>query len=234
MIGKKIRDILSNITIVYVEDDENIRSYIYEFFKRFNVNIHITSNAEDGIELYKEYNPDILIVDINLPNMSGIEMISKIRKKDELTRVIITTAYTNEEFTLQAIELHITRYLVKPVTSKNLLPALEKAIDEINKFSDKYLNVDLGEEYYYNTKNEQLYKEGELIELRKKEMDLLKFFVANENKTVTYEMLENRIWEDSVMTQDAIRGQIRNLRKKTHPKIVKNISGVGYKIFGEN
>lgn len=234
MIDRSIKTVLSNLKIIYVEDDDAIRNYICEFFKRFHTEIYCTSSAEEGLDLYKEHNPDIVITDINLPGISGIEMITQIRNSDKFTRAIVTTAYTNPEFTLQAIELSITRYLVKPLTSNNLLPAIQKAVEELNNISNHYLNISLGKGFSFNIKSDQLFQYDNEIELRKKELDLLKYFILNENQTVTYSMLENNIWEDQIMTNDAVRGQIRNLRKKIYPEIVKNISGVGYKItFGE-
>lgn len=231
MVEEKFKNSIAQTKILYIEDDNYIREYINEFLKRFNSNIYLASNAEDGLEIYKKHKPDIMIVDINLPNMSGIELISQIRKNDNFTRIIISTAYTNKEFTLQAIELNITRYLVKPITSKDLIAALQKALDELYKNSTDYSTIDLGEEFFFDIIKEELYKKDEHISLRKKELELLKFFISNRNKSITYRMLEAQVWEDSVMTLDAIRSQIRNIRKKTHSKIVKNISGVGYKLF---
>ena len=231
MNDEEFKSAINKTTILYIEDDAQIREYIYEFLKRYNSNTHVASNAEDALELYETIKPDIIIADINLPKMSGIELVTKIRENDNFTRIIISTAYTNKEFTLQAIELNLTRYLVKPITSKDLLGALKKALKELIESSSTYLNIDLGESFTFNTIKEQLYKNEEIITLRKKELELLKFFISKNNQTITYDMLENEIWDSSIMTLDAIRSQIKNLRKKTHPKIVTNVSGIGYKIY---
>lgn len=231
IVDKEFKNALSKTTILYIEDDEHIREYIYEFLERYNSNIHVASNAEDGLRLYEAIKPDIILADINLPKMSGIELVTKIRKKDNFTRVIISTAYTNKEFTLQAIELNITRYLVKPITSKDLIAALEKALKELHESSSKYFSIDLGEGFSFNIIKEQLYKDGKIVDLRRKELELLKFFVTKDSQTITYDMLENEIWDKSVMTLDAIRSQIKNIRKKTYSKIVSNVSGIGYKIY---
>ena len=230
MIKSDLKQILSSLSIIYIEDDNNIRENFCEFFERFAVNIFCTCNAEDALELYKMKKPDILIVDINLPNMSGIELVSQIRKKDRLTRFIITTAYTNPEFTLQAIELDITRYIVKPMTSHTLLPALKKAVIELQKIKDSYTDIDLGEGFIFNLKKEQLFQNSVVINLRKKELLLLKILLENKNIVVTYEMLERELWNNSPMTENALRGQVRNLRRKTHRNIIKNINGIGYQI----
>lgn len=222
---------ISNLTIIYIEDDINIRSYICEFLKRYCKNIYEASSAEEGLELYEKYKPEILLVDINLPKMSGIELITHIRKFDRKTRIIISTAYTNKEFTIQAIELYLTRYLVKPITSQDLVDAIKKAVSELEEISSEFFNVDLGEGYYFDNQKKILMKESSEIALRKKEMQILEFFINKAEQIISYETLQNEIWEDEVMTENSIRSQIRNIRQKTHSKIFSNVSGVGYKLY---
>jgi len=229
----ELKSILEKLHIVYIEDDDAISQYILEFLKRYTPTIFAASNGEDGYELYLKHSPDIMIVDINLPKMSGMELITKIRNNDQQTRIIISTAYTNKEFTLEAIELNLTRYLVKPITKDDLLGALEKSIKQLDTFSLDYYTIDLGYKYSFNTKKNQLFYENNPIELRKKEFVLLKFFIKNQNTTITYTMLENEIWQDNFMTLDAIRSQIKNIRKKTHPLLFKNISGIGYRLYSK-
>lgn len=228
---KELMQSMSSLSIIYIEDDENIRSYIEEFLKRYCKSIYVASNAEDGYELYKKYKSGILLVDINLPKMSGIELITKIRQNDKQTRIIISTAYTNKEFTLQAIELNLTRYLVKPITSKDLIEAIRKAVNEIYEDTkDTYL-IDLGENFSFDTRKKILFDGQKPIILRKKEKQILEFFIEKEEEIISYESLQNQIWEDTLMTENSIRSQIRNIRQKTHGKIFTNISGVGYKLY---
>ena len=227
----KNKEFLSNCTIIYIEDDDIIRQYISEFLGRYCKNLFTVQNAEAGLDLYNSKKPDIMIIDINLPGMSGLELITLIRKNDEKTRVLVTTAYTNKEFTIAAIELSLTRYLVKPVTSSDLKDALKKAITEFNKVSNKISNIDLGDGFIYNLEDNFIIKGDSKIILRHKEKQLLDFFIENENKIVSYESLENKIWSDEIMTQNAIRSQIKNIRSKTHQKILINISKIGYKLY---
>lgn len=221
-------------TVLYVEDDVEIRRYMTEFLKRYCRDVYEADNANVGLELYKKHHPDILLLDINLPGMSGMELASLVREADTLTRIIMSTAYTNKEFMLKAIELDLTRYLVKPVTGDDLFGAFEKCLNELGRLAPKYSEIDLGEGFVYNKKLKSLSKENELITLRKKETDLLEFFIDHPNEVVSYELLETALWSDTVMTSDAIRSQIKNLRKKTHPEILKNISGIGYKLHNKN
>ena len=217
-------------SILYVEDDLEVRGHIVEFLQRYFKKVYACSSSEEGLTLYHNVQPDILLLDINLGGMSGIELASIIRQQDEKVRILISTAYTNKEFMLQAIELSLSRYLVKPVTSEELVKALEKCYDELE---DEAV-VELGEGYVYNRNLAVVLKENEQIVLRHKEVELLEYFLRHEGYTLRYEQLEEGVWANEVMTRDAIRSQIRNLRKKLTVGVIKNVSGLGYKFQREN
>ncbi len=221
---------IKNLTILYVEDDENIQMHIAEFLKRYTSRLYLANNAEDGLKLYEKIKPDILLLDINLPGMSGIDLAKIVRKNDLKTRIIISTAYTDKEFLLTAVELTLTRYLVKPVTSIELVNALSKAALEYNNDENTQL-IDLGKGYFYNKASKLVLLEKKEIHLRRKEMQLLEFFIANKEQTLSYDVLEYEVWQERQMSKDAIRAQIRNIRKKTHSDIIENISAIGYRLY---
>lgn len=227
---KKFAKKMELSTLLYIEDDEQLRKHFTEFLSRYSQNVYACEDAQAGMALYEEIKPDIILLDINLPGMNGIEFAKKIRQKEKFTRIIIFTAYTDKEFLLEAIELELTRYLVKPVTSQELFDALEKSLLELEEFNEKYMQVTLKEGFVYSVKSKTLLKDGQEIILRKKELDMLKFFIANEGKTISYETLEHVVWKSEVMSRDAIRSQIKNLRRKTYATIIENISGVGYRL----
>lgn len=231
---KRFLRTLKQCSILYVEDDREIRSYISEYLGRFCKRVYEAENAETAEELYERNRPEIVLLDINLPgNKSGIELCESIRKNDKKTRIIMSTAYTDREFLLKVVELGLTRYLVKPMTSDDLFGALQKALDELESVDAFFGEVDLGEGFFYHPKTKRLRRGEETIPLRKKELELLEYFVSHPDETLSYERLERCIWGAGTMTPDAIRSQIRNLRKKTHPAILENISGVGYRLFGK-
>jgi DNA-binding response OmpR family regulator len=222
------------MTLLYIEDDSEIQNYLAKFLERYTPNLHLAQSAEEGKKLYEKFNPDIILLDINLPGKSGIDFARELREDDKNTRIVISTAYTDKDFLLTAIELELTRYLIKPVTSIDLMEALSKAADEYlpTKLS---VHIDLGEGFTYHRIRKVLIKEDKVVTLRRKEMQLLDFFIAHLDRTLSYEELQYKVWTDSPMTKDAIRAQIRNLRKKSHPLLIKNITAIGYKLYdGEN
>lgn len=221
---------MKNLTLLYIEDDPDIQKCLGEFLERYTSNLHLAQSAEEGMLLYEKIDPDIILLDINLPGKSGIDFARELRKDDHDTRIIISTAYTDKAFLLTAVELELTRYLVKPVTSMELMEALSKAADEYEGVK-VFQEVDLGEGFSYDLERKVLLKEGKAVTLRRKEMQLLEFFITNAHSTLSYEALQYEIWPDSFMSKDAVRAQIRNLRKKSHPQIIKNISAIGYRLY---
>ena len=226
LFASKIKD----MTLLYIEDDSEIQNYLAEFLERYTPNLHLAQSAEEGKELYEKIKPNIILLDINLPGKSGIDFARELRTHDKNTRIVISTAYTDKDFLLTAIELELTRYLVKPVTSIDLMEALSKAADEFSPTASS-INIDLGEGFTYHTVRKVLLQADEVVTLRRKEMQLLDFFIAHSDRTLSYEELQYKVWTDSPMTKDAIRAQIRNLRKKTHPLLIRNITAIGYKLY---
>lgn len=216
---------MQNYSILYVEDNNEVRHYIASFLERYCKVLYACNSAELGLELYEKHQPDILLLDINLGGMSGVELASIVRKTDTKTRILISTAYTNKDFMLQAIELGLTRYLVKPMTNDDLVAALEKCWIELEKSN----SIELGESYVYNRNLAQIIHEKTYTTLRHKEVELLELFIAHEGEVLRYDFLEQSVWEDEPMSRDAIRSQIRNLRKKLKIDVLENISGLGYK-----
>ncbi|BDY12732.1 response regulator transcription factor [Hydrogenimonas cancrithermarum] len=222
---------MKRCTVLYVEDDHELRAYISEFLRRFCKDIYEAENAENAYDLYLRKHPEIILLDINLPGMSGIDFCETIRRKDARTRIIMSTAYTDKDFLLKVVELGLTRYLVKPMTSEELFGAFDKALQELEAIDNRFGAVDLGEGFFYQSKAKCLYKGDETIPLRKKEIQLLDFFIDHQEEVVSYELLEQAVWPDGAMTPNAIRSQIRNLRRKTHDGILENISGIGYRLY---
>ncbi len=222
--------IMKDLSILYIEDDSKVQEYIAEFLGRYTPHLYLAGSAEEGWKLYQEKKPDIMLLDINLPGKSGIEFAREIRQTDKDTRIIISTAYTDKAFLLRAVELGLTRYLVKPITGKELIDAFGKAANEFME-SQKSILVDLGEGYSYDRQRRILLFHETEIPLRRKEMELLEFFVKNRGQTLSYEILQYEIWDDAPMSKDAIRAQIRNIRKKSHRDIIQNINAVGYRLY---
>lgn len=163
-----------------------------------------------------------------MPKLNGLEFVEKIREKDASVQIIITTAYSHKEYLLRAIELKLIKYLIKPIQQKELDNALEISIENIHKNITNIIT--LGADTIFDSYNKTLVHKNEIIKLRTKELDLLSLLVQYNTRYVTYQEIEHRVWEQSVMTKDALKTVIKNLKAKLPLNCISNLSGTGYKI----
>jgi len=119
--------------ILFVEDEKAIRDNYIQYLKIFFSEVYEAEDGDKAYQIYNEKKPDIIILDINIPKLNGLDLLKKIRENDYITKVIMLTAHTDKKFLLDASSLQLTRYLVKPVSRKNLKEALEHSIEELQK-----------------------------------------------------------------------------------------------------
>jgi len=119
----------SNISILYVEDEPNIREMLAKFLTRFCSQIYTAADGKEALKLYEEYAPDIVISDIRMPVMNGLEMAKEIKKLNPKQLIMFISAHSESDFLFDAIELHIDAYLTKPVD----LSLLADEIDKLKK-----------------------------------------------------------------------------------------------------
>lgn len=215
-----------NLTLLYVEDDEIIRQNAVEYLSKYFKEVYQAKDGMDGLACYEAYHPDIIISDIKMPHLSGLEMASKIRKKDKTIPIIISTAYTDTHFMLQAIELQLIKYIIKPINSKKLREALNLLLEHLN------INniVTIADETHYDTLNKSLLLNQTMVKLTKKELALLDLLAKNHHRVVNYEEIESHLWYDDYMSMDALRALVRTLKKKLQGNYIENVSGFGYRL----
>lgn len=214
---------LKDIPILCVEDEDGIRKTIVDTLKYYFNEVYEASDGEEGFEIYQEYKPKIIISDIQMKNCDGIEFVKKIRKNDNLTTIIMLTAYSNEEYLMELINLNINHFILKPLNLKKLNEALIKYLNKTSqpiKLAQNLL-LDLN-------KRELLYKNEEPIILRKREKEFLELLYNKKGSIISYEMIEQELWLDKEMTIHALKSFMKELRAKLPINIIKNIPQEGY------
>ncbi len=126
-------ELLEDISILYVEDEQSIREGYGRALRRIANHIYTAENGKEGLELYTKYKPDIVISDIKMPIMNGIEMLKAIKEIDEDCQVVFTTAHNDSSYLLEALELEVNGYLQKPVSKDLLKSKIQKISDTIIK-----------------------------------------------------------------------------------------------------
>ena len=223
--------ILKNLNILYIEDEKNIRLNIKKTLELFCENVFDAENILNAKEILTKQRIDIIISDINLPDMSGIDFVKEIRIKDKTIPIILLSAYTDKEFLLEATKLKLVDYLTKPINFKDLNNALQKCVEEILDNS-RYI-ITFKNNIQYNVSHNCLIdnNEKEEIRLTNKELDLLNFLIKNNNRVCSAEELKSAIWDDYLeATDSALKNLLNKVRKKIGKESIINISGVGYKL----
>ncbi|MFA6741715.1 MAG: response regulator [Arcobacteraceae bacterium] len=223
MMNEELLKELKNISILCVEDEDGIRQTIVSTLKYYFKEVYEASDGNEGFELYEYYKPKIVLTDIQMKNCNGLEFVKKIRKTDNETMVIMLTAYSNEEYLMELINLNINHFILKPLNSKKLNDALEKYLQKAVKpiLLCENLILDL-------QKRELIYKNEQIIHLRKREKDFLQLLYNKNGAILKYEEIEFELWNDKEMTSHALKSFIKELRHKIPVNIIKNIPQEGY------
>lgn len=224
---KELLEKLKSLTVLYAEDEVGIRENIADSLGYYVKEVFQASNGAEALEVYEDKNPDIILSDIHMPVLNGIEFVKKVRETNRTIPIVMITAHTDKKYLLEAVELHMEKYIIKPVELEALFEVLEKCVSllEINK--KVFLKVD--EDYSFDYDKKELKYKDEVIFLNKKEMMFFEVLISNQNRITTYEELQDKVWQDDVMTDSALRSLVRNLRKKLPTDIIYNLSGTGYR-----
>lgn len=226
---KKSLDILKSFSILYLEDEKNIKENILQILKFMFKDVFEASNGKDGFEIFKNNKIDLILSDINMPLLSGIEFAKEIRKINKDVPIIFTTAHTDTKYLLEATKLKLIDYLVKPLNLDDLKKAFSIVANEYEEKNGVIITFNENIQYFMNKK--QLFKNGKIIGITPKEILLLEFLYKNRDRTVTKDEIKNSLWEDYYEATDtALKSLLNKLRNKIGKESVKNISGVGYQL----
>ena len=219
--------LLKNKSILFVEDDTIARNQITDILRMLFKRLHVAVNGEEALRIYEEESPDILLTDIKMPKRDGISLIRYIRKENYNLPIVLITSFTERDLLIDAANLSIDGYLVKPVDLKTLTSALTRASQRVRQ-SDGLIELDKG--LYYNSATKILYRNGQPIELGFKEHELLKLFLNHRNRTVTREEISQALWPLDPICGSAIKNIVMRLRKKLESDIIVSVRGIGYYI----
>ncbi|MDP3266761.1 MAG: response regulator [Sulfuricurvum sp.] len=218
------------LTVLFVESNTVLREKYSILMADNGFQVLKTDNMTTGCDLFRTHKVDILLVDLELPNNDGLEFIRCLRDKEIDAPAIIATANTDKTTLLDAINLEITRYLIKPFTNNVLLEALHLAVKKVlNGHFTTFTALHDG--FSYDPINKCVNTpDGTAIQLSKKESLLLELLIKNRKQIISYSDIEEIVWQDTMMSLDTLRTLVRGIRKKTYPNIISNHNGIGYKI----
>lgn len=215
---------LKELKVLLVEDEENLarllKGAIGDSFHSFIV----AKDGQEGKELFLKISPDIVITDIEMPRLSGLDMSKELKQINPDIPIIILSAFSEKEKLFSAIDVGVTKYFLKPFDPDELL-------DYISSISSKLGNktVKLNEGFIFNKTTSSLYKNDRFVPLTKNEVKFLCLLLNDKSDIIDDMAIKEKLWTGDV-SDERVRTFVRRFRAKTSKKLIKNVKGFGYKI----
>ncbi|QOY55559.1 response regulator transcription factor [Candidatus Sulfurimonas marisnigri] len=237
--SKELLVYTKDLSILFVEDIEDLRANTSEILKNFFKKVDTAINGEDALIKYKDYYNetsnyyDIILSDIQMPRLNGVELVANIYNINASQKVIILSAYDDSKYLLPLINLGIEQFIKKPIDYQNLLQALLSASKNLNKTknTNKNSNINLDSSFMFNKENSLLINHGTIIPLTKYEIIFLQILSQDVGKIYSNEAITSHYnsFNESLDTSN-IRKLVSKLRKKLPENCVESIYGIGYRL----
>mgnify|MGYP001103312767 FL=1 len=218
--------------ILVVEDEKPIRSFIVTNLKRNEFEVIEAEKGNDALRLVKLEKPDLVLLDIGLPDVDGFQVCKEISCGYPSISVIILTALGQDLNKVRGLELGADDYIIKPFNPLELVARIKAILRRANKQNQK--NTIRSGPFVVDLESQSIYKNDVLLEFTPREFCLMKVFINNINKAFTRDEILNIVWgEDFVGDPKTVDVHIRRLREKieddpSNPKYIETLWGRGY------
>jgi two-component system alkaline phosphatase synthesis response regulator PhoP len=219
------------VKILVVDDEEDILELLEYNLKKEGYEVKTAKNGKDAIEIAKVFIPSIILIDIMMPVMDGIETCKKLKEIDKLSKtfILFLTARTEEYSEIAAFESGADDYIPKPIKPKALLSRIN-ALVRREKKSDNTQSILNAGDLIINRNTYVVYQGDKEITLPRKEFELLYFLASNPNKVFNRDELLQKVWgSDVYVLSRTVDVHIRKVRERLGDKYITTIKGVGYK-----
>jgi two-component system alkaline phosphatase synthesis response regulator PhoP len=218
-------------TILVVDDEKDLLDLIEYNLKKEGFNVLKAENGEEGIERAKEFHPDLVLMDIMMPMMDGMEAVEKMRKDDELKSIpiIFLTARSDEKTEVEGLNKGGDDYITKPISTTKLISRIKAVLrrfdeteEEVNRLEVHDLTID---------KDRYIVQRGdEEFQLPRKEFELLYYLASRKGKVRDRQTLLNKVWGDNIYVVDrTVDVHVRKIREKLGDHYIETVKGVGYR-----
>jgi DNA-binding response OmpR family regulator len=231
-----------NKTVLIIDDEEDILRIIKTVLLKEGIeNVVTAATAKEGFAKFQTIEPDLVILDIMLPDGEGYDVCKQMRNTSNVP-ILFISAKTEEVDKLLGFAIGGDDYITKPFSPKEVAYRVKAQLRRADfKLSDDVTDSILkAGPFELNEQKAELLKDGEVIELKPKELGLMTYFLQNINKVISKERLYDTVWgEDYFGSDNTVMVHIRRLREKieadpSHPKFINTIKGLGYKFTVED
>lgn len=231
---------MNNLRVLLVEDETTLAMIIKDTLDAQGFEITIAADGEEGLKLFKESKPDVVVTDVMMPKIDGFEMVRRIRKTEEITPVLFLTARSSINDVVKGFELGANDYLKKPFGIQELIVRIKALAKRASIYQTINHSIDLNKEitigqYLLNTKTEKIIYDGISQELSHRETEILRMLAENKDAVVETKDILLQLWgDDSFFNTRSLQVFITKLRHKlskdNNIRII-NVRGVGYKLI---
>ncbi len=219
-------ELLKNLKILIVEDELKLSKLLKEAISDHFYSVTVANDGIEGIKKFELVRPDIVITDIMMPKLDGLEMTKKLKSLDENLPIIVLSAFSDKDKLLKAIDVGINKYFIKPFDPDELIEYISDLALKLNK---KRI-IRLKDHFLFDNNRQSLYEDGKIINLTKREKDFLMLLIDNKNTIVKNAKIKSELWDEPDISDERVRTFIKRFRVKTSKDLIENASGQGYLI----
>ena len=238
----ELYSLTKDFTILYAEDDKNFAQETCNIFSLLFKKVDFVIDGKDAYSKYLSYYQknstyyDIVISDINMPKMDGIELTKEIYKINKNQSIVIISAHNDSNYLFDLVNLGIEQFLIKPLNINKIYDTLyttsKKIIEKQSEKTESNIII-LNKNYYWNNEDRSLYDNNKNIKLSKKEILLMQLFIKNNTRVSTFEEIFYQLWDENAyqISHNTLKPIIFNLRQKLPYQKIESVSKLGYKLI---
>ncbi|MDN5054372.1 response regulator [Aliarcobacter butzleri] len=220
--------------IQIIEDDKSVKKLLEIAFKEFEFEFISSENKKNALLMFLSHNPNLLVVDLGLPDGDGKDLIKQIREISKVPIIVLTARHDEKEI-IAALDVGADDYITKPFSVNELLARIRANLRRTENVEIESANRFICDELELDIVSRDIFFKKEKLKLTPIEYELLKYFMLHANKTLTHKQILQEVWGTAYQNEmPYLRTYVNTLRKKieensTRPKYIKTESGIGYR-----
>lgn len=219
---------MKQLKVLFLEDNKIFAKHTMEFLELYVGGVTHICSMKEALEKFHNIQFDIIICDLKVEDGNALSFIEQIRKEDKNIPIVVLSAHKDEEFLFKAIPLSLTSYELKPINFERFKEVLLLCKEKV--FQNKKNIVYVKESIFFDKDRKVLIKNDQEVSLTKKEALFIELLINNKTKIVTKEQVEASIWQDTEMTESALKNFLMRVRKKAGKTFFTTIQSVGFRL----
>lgn len=222
---------MSKQTILVVDDEQDLLDLIEYNLRQEGYDVILAEDGQEGIQKAREHSPDLVLLDIMMPQMDGIEVCDRMREDPELSHIpiIFLTARSDEKTEIEGLNKGADDFITKPISTSKLVSRIKAVLRRFDETQEqvqvlKVHDLEIDKDRYIVKRGE------EEFQLPRKEFELLYYLASKKGKVRDRQTLLNKVWGDNIYVVDrTVDVHVRKIREKLGDHYIETVKGVGYR-----